>query len=585
MMQSGGMLKPVVGLLAGVAYVILLVRWFHDPGQPSSDGLLLRSRIVWPFVVLFAGLLGAWAYLCRERGAVLVRELRRALALDRTDRAILAVALTLAAVYQLPSFFYPAGVLDSDSVLPGIIAKHIAEGRPPPAFIYTLAYGGTFASHVLALFYTITTPSVVGLVVLTRVYYFLFIAIEFAVLRVSLGRTVATFTVLFLAVPPHFLLTQLTYTELVEILAVGSALSAILAARAAGHLSDNAWYGVAGLLLGIGFWTQPLVMTAGVAGAATVLYFKGVAHMFGRFAPYFLGGVTLGLMPGLVGWGRDALRFTSWFLGADGDGGTPQSALAATMATATVGIRTLFGSYRFAPLGTVMALVVAAAVLGPAAWAVVTALRSAKTDSETADPQTRLRAAVLMVLGLGVIIHLVMFVFSPFNDLVFPPRYLLPLYVGTPALLAWYVFNLMRRTRPWLAHVAVGTVMIGLTAAGLPDSFGWFDDLRDRHDGMRRSHEVLLMWGVRYCEAPYWDAYWLTFYSLEEIICMPLELQRDPYYEAVVMARSKGPYPHLVSSPGLDWLPRTRAGLVQQDIGHLYFQTPLFEVIVLYPAK
>ena len=46
------LLPPVIGL----SYLVVLMRWFLDPGQSGTDGVLYRSHVVWPFGLLTAAL-------------------------------------------------------------------------------------------------------------------------------------------------------------------------------------------------------------------------------------------------------------------------------------------------------------------------------------------------------------------------------------------------------------------------------------------------------------------------------------------------------------------------------------------------
>ena len=580
-MQISARSKIFVGLLAVVAYAVLLSRWFHDPGIPEADGFVLRSRVVWPFAVVFLGLALTWAGMFREQLRHSLRESANTFALDRIDALIVIAVLTISASYQLPAILYPAGVLDSDSVLPGIIAKHIADGRPAPPFIYTLAYGGTLASHLLAVMYKLTGPSVTGLILLTRGMYLLFVAVQFVVLRASLGRTVATLTTLLLAFPPQFLLTQLTYTELVEMLLTGALLIIVFAAGAAGVVSENLWYGLAGLLIGVGFWTQPLVMTFGIAGVATVLCMRGFGDTLRDCAPSLSGGAFIGLLPALVGWGPGVSSFAAWLAGSDGDHDAARGSLTAIRETATTGLPVLFGGYAEITLGVAGAALVSAAVIGPAAWALWIGFRALGRRNGSERSSERLTTAVLLALSLSVWIHLIIFVASPFGALVYPPRYLLPLYVGVPGLFVWAIVRMLEPLNRNFARLAAAVVVLLLIASGIPRSLDWMGSVRERHNNLHRSYTILLDEGVRYCEAPFWDAYWLTFYSLEEIICMPREFRRDPYYEKVVMAHTVGRFPHLVASPGHRWIPQTREAFDEQAIGYRYLETPTFEVLIV----
>ncbi len=94
----------------------------------------------------------------------------------------------------------------------------------------------------------------------------------------------------------------------------------------------------------------------------------------------------------------------------------------------------------------------------------------------------------------------------------------------------------------------------------------------------------LLNEGVRYCEAPYWTAYWLNFVTLEQIRCAQYQFDRNPYYRDLVDGAHDQPFRPYVgfraAAGGRQWLTRTRARLTAFDVRFREIINPQFEIIL-----
>lgn len=567
-----------MGGTAVVAYGLLLWRWFTDPGSPTDDGFLVRSRVIWPFVVVWAGLALGWVLERRNRLSKLAKEVAGCLRMERGDALLLALVMILAVLCQLPTFLNPGGVIDSDSALPGLIAKHIADGRPSTVFIYTMGYGGTFSSHVLALVYTLTAASVMGLLVVTRGFYLLFIAATFVLARAALGRWVALAAGIWLAVPPHFLLTQLSYPEFAEILALGMVGLALIVFWVAERIQDDLVLAAAGLMFGIGFWTQPLITSVAAAGALGIVLLAGPLRFFSRL-PHLGIAFLMGVFPMLIPWGRNITDFGRWLVIGDDSGDAPMTAWQSFTGLWKQGFAVNFGPFGAPELDPLAATLVTVAVIVPSIWAVLVGLRS--WHRRRGGDGKPLAAAALVILGLTVPLHLAFYLLSPFNSLIVPPRYLVPLYVGAPVMLAFAVADLVRRI---VRHEGTGgmaaiVVMVLLAALGLKWSVPWMAEVAGRHDDRVSSVRDLEEQGIRYCEAPFWDAYWLTFVSLEEIICASAEVVRDPYYRTVLERNNTAPFPTLVTGHGHPLMQDALEFARANDVPHEHFVTSIFEVV------
>jgi len=564
-------------LAAAFAWVLLLVRWFVAPGVAGSP----RSAPVWPFVLLFIAVAAAAAISGRRRLAAMRGELAATLRLSRGERAMVGLALLASFLFQLPTMLFPAGLLHSDASINGLMALHIAEGRVPPAFYYGQEYMGTLFSHVLGLLFVLTGPFVGGMQLVTWLFWALFLLGTFFLVRRASDAPVALAVTLWLALPPPLLIITLAQSEYAELLPLAVWALLIVAAASAGPLRSPGWWIVAGILLGVAFWCHPMaaiVIVVALASAALSQPLLAAARCLPRVAV----GLLLGLAPALVGWGARLGHFLEWFLHGGGRGGE------ATLLRAGVGIsrvslgNLLLGTDGRAPLPLGVAALLPAVVVASACTTVWWGWRSRSAAEAVGGDGTsafgeRARAAAGLPLGLFVLLQLVVLLGRRYA--VVPTQYIVPLYLGLPAVVAIAVDG-WARTRLRRHSFVTATVVLAWAALSLPASIDWLRTLPGNQESMNASIAALRGAGVEACFGPYWDAYRLSYLTLEDIVCESIDVRRVPGYRERVAARSVGPAPFVAAPQRRTALEAHRRSLDSRGIPWVYLRTARFEALL-----
>ena len=535
--------RPVIVVVALAAYALLLVRWFHDPGVVFAGGR--RVSVVWPYAVAFFALAGSAAALHRANLLQMKAELAAVLRLSRPQAFGLAGVLVVSFAFQLPTMVFPAGLLHSDASINGLMALHIADGRVAPAFYYGQEFMGTLFSHALALLFWVTGPFVAGMTVMTWVFYTGFLTGTFVLVRQAANGAVAFAVALWLAVPPTTLIITLAQSEYAQLFVLSVWALVLVAARVAGPLQHDAWWIAAGGLFGLAFWAHPMASVVIAAAGISIALMLRVGALAG--AVVLLGaGFLVGVAPGLVGWGSRIGRFTEWFLAGGGRGGE------ATLIEAVGGMaRVSFGNLLLGTVGPqVLPLAIAAplAVIVVAAAVVIVASGvRGRYGSHPSEPGEHFAAAAAALpLGLFVLLQLGILLARGYS--LTPPQYVVPLYLGVPAVVAIAVYRAVQR---WSSRAGMLTTaaMLVWASVALPGSIAWLRTLPENQATMNASIAALRAAGVDACVGPYWDAYRLSYLTLEEIVCETIGSRRVPGYPARVAARSRPGRPAFVAAP------------------------------------
>jgi hypothetical protein len=563
-------ISRLVALLA--AYLFLLWRWFHDPsaglGEPRATSLAGP-------VVAFAVLAAFSVRGHRNALAGMLAELRAVLRLDARGRALLALVLLASLLFQLPVMFFPAGLLHADAAINGLMGMHIAEGRVAPSFYYGQEFMGTLFSHVLALVFVFTGPFAAGITLLGWVFYAGFLAgLFFLVCRAS-GDLVAFGAAAWLALPPALMITTLAQSEYAQLLLLATWGLVVVAGAVAGRLPAPGWWVVAGALLGLAFWAHAIavvVVAAAAASAALLLPPRRIAAAGGRAA----FGFVLGLAPGLVGWGARFGSFVEWFLQGGGREGDATLGGALTgMARVSLGNLLAGSESRELLPGSVgwplLALVVASALV-----VVVDAVRARVAGA----PDARARAAYGLPLGLFVLLQLAVLVGRGYT--VIPSQYVVPLYLGVPAVVAMAADTLLGRRQR--AGLLVAAAMLAAAGVPLPGTIAFLGGLPDNQASMNASLGALHAAGVDACRGPYWDAYRISFLTREAILCESSDVVRVPGYgervSARVAARGSRAAAFVAAPQRRDALQVYQYNLEAAGIGWVRLSTPRFEALL-----
>lgn len=591
-------------LALALAYLFFLQRWFHDPAAAVGEPRV--SSLVVPLLA-FASIALLCAVADRSAAHSMRAELFEVLRLPRREGALLALVIVVSFLYQLPTMIYPAALLHSDAAINGLMGLHIAQGRVAPAFYYGQEFMGTLFSHLLAAMFFLTGPFVGGTAVLTWVLYAGFLAATFYLVRQAANGTVAVAVGIWLAVPPSWLILTLAQSEYAQFLLLSSASVTVVAACIAGRLRHPAWWCVAGGLFGLAFWAHAMsAMVVAAAGFSIVLLLppRRVASAAWRLAL----GFVVGLAPGLVGWGGRVGRFVEWFLEGGGRGGE------ATLGEAVVGLgresmsALLLGGGTGRPVSFFVALTLLALVVISAAGLVGAALVACRRERWRSSPAgvtpprapQRVRgeeaaesaagsaravpstmtfeaAAAAVPLAGFVLLQLVVLAARRYADV--PSQYTAPLYLGLPAVVAVSAWWLLRR---WGRNpsAVVAIAVLSWACIPLPGSIAWLRSLPANQASMDASIAALRAAGVETCRGPYWDAYRLSYLSLESIVCASSDVRRVPTYAERVARPGAAPPAFLAAPQRREALEQYMLRLEERGLAWTYLRTPRFEALL-----
>jgi len=570
--------RRLLPTLTLAAYVLLLFRWFNDPGLAGEGGM--RSTTQWPLVVLLIVLATGSAIAQRMRLHTLRIEWLEAWRANRRDAALLGVVLAVSFLFQLPMMLYPAGVLHSDAAINGLMAMHISAGRVAPAFYYGQQFMGTLFSHTLALLFVITGPFTAGLTLLSWVFYAGFLAAIYFMVRQASGPGVGFIVALWLAIPPVALLVTLPQTEYPQLLLLSSWALALVGARLAGLLRQEVWWVVAGAFLGLAFWGHAFAIFVVGAVACSQLALLSL-RVFVRAAGLLALGFVLGVLPGLVGWGSNLDVFLEWFLAGGGRGGDAMfmEALGGLVSVSLGNL--LLGTVGEIELSAWISLPLAGVVLVAIAWSGIMALRyrwrhANKTDQGSGSELRCL--AVALPLAFFLLFHLTPLLSRNAFALI-PRQYLVPLYLGVPALVAIFIYAILQARSRLATPITIAVVGVW-ACIPLPASIGLMRSLPGMEASMEESIIALRGHGVDHCVGPYWDAYRLSYLTLEEIVCESVRVHRVPHYPEAVGQRGNVRASVFVAAPSRASLPEREASLRARGVVFSRIETREFVALV-----
>lgn len=232
----------------------------------------------------------------------------------RVDGYLLAactiIAFAVALRLVLTALGWPQ--TNSDEATMGLMALHILKNGEHPIFFYGQAYMGATEAYIASAIFRILGSSVFALRVVTIGLFAVFLACMYALSSLLYSRKVALVTLLLLALGSNIML----YTEVAaiggypELLACGSLLFLLTARLAvAGAAQQQApraglWkrllaFGCWGLVAGVGFWSDYIMLLIIVLAGVVLALFCWRLLLRGAIVPLVLG-FALGTFPLIV---------------------------------------------------------------------------------------------------------------------------------------------------------------------------------------------------------------------------------------------------------------------------------------------
>ena len=233
--------------------------------------------------------------------------------------------LLIALIVRIWLVIHTHGVIDGDEALVGIQAERILHGEYP-AYFYNQPYMGSLEAYLVALLFALAGPSVwalraepilVSLAIVWLTWKLAAALAQYAQLSPQSQRWFTTIAALFAAVPP-------LYDTVIELRALGGYVEAFLLMlllllsalqltrrwRAGAAPRELAWrWAGIGLIIGLGLWVNPLLISAILAAAIWIVgtffgSFRGVrkGHYVLLPALATIPACIIGLTPALL-WG------------------------------------------------------------------------------------------------------------------------------------------------------------------------------------------------------------------------------------------------------------------------------------------
>jgi hypothetical protein len=528
------------------------------------------------------------------------RGIARRLALGGDGRWALAL-IAAAVLIRLGLLLFDWPRTDSDEGTMGLMALHILTHGEHPLFFYGQSYMGTLQAYLGAGLFTLFGPSVLSLRLGLLLLDALFLATMYALLRLLYPRAFALFSLALLGLGSSELLRP-------QLLALGGypetllfgALSLLVATRLALSADSRAggrarWLRLAayagfGALLGVGWWSDQLVLPYLLAAVLLLVVFRSRDLSWERWAALLLG-LGIVLVPqvayAIAGAGGSGPSAVAAFQpkGMHSLAQLPAQVGAQVAGTWLISLPDITGGGWLCSLpvdgGGALAVWPGAGTLACAGWragwslgvlvlgaiavrAAVRALRASGGWRWAGErPQGTRREAVThfgrLALLVGAGLTLAMYVVSP---AAIPPghaRYLIGLNIALPAIIypLWSAAStvglrapsgqrLWRRRAVW-CWGGVGVIVLAL-AGGVAATYRSAPTAHAQALGDQVLARDLERLGVRRMYTDYWTCYKVAFLTRERITCDVLGTaleqgnNRYPPYVAAVQADPRAAY-------------------------------------------
>lgn len=443
---------------------------------------------------------------------------------------LLCLGVALRVALAFPTYKYQA---DADEILRGLCAFRIMRWEHP--VFYVAERLGSVAGYLTALLFWIFGVSRASLAAGPVVTGALTLGVWYLFLQEALGRRLALFALPFAVFPSpaflHWTTQPNTYPEIVFLCAAALWLAARLACGGRSPWTVCAF----GVSVGLAWWASLLSLGCTFPALIWVAW-RRRDLLRPRAAARFTAGFVLGALPWLaynVRHPLNSLRGTALIRPSSG----PAALLDNARFLAADNLRELIASvknYELGPNPVTHALqkpVLAMVLLAVFATLMVFPLRRLgrgrqELEREAARPEVNALPLLALIAVLAPL--LVIASVAGADRSVTVVRYLLPLYLIVPALLAPPLAALAARSRAAAAAGTAAILVFNLAAAPLPGTAKrQLLTARAVHD--QQLLALLETQRVGAVAGSFWRVYPINFLSRERIRAIPMQ-QEDDYY-------------------------------------------------------
>ena len=445
-------------------------------------------------------------------------------AILRSERICLALVVLLGLSPRLVLLWAGGWVIDSDEAIVGLMAKHIAEGRPWPIFYYGQYYMGSAEAILAAALFTLFGVSAVCLKLVPLGFSLLHIALVYQLARRFTDRLGALAAALLCALGPSALVLWSTKARggFIELVVIGTLalIWSVDLLRSAAPRPRNFFF--LGALLGVGWWVNNQIIFYMLTIAAVFSYH--FLRLFGfrsslKFLLVSLAGFFVGSLPFWIVNLHPETFLATFHTLLGNQAPHHRGTLAHLAGFFQLALPILFGSRRF---WSEVDVFPGASGLAYAAYAVSLLVFLLIWRVAAKRGLSAVKRAPFGLLALFCLVVPLLFSVSSFGWLSLAPRYLLPLY-SVLFVIAGTAVSQLRQWGFWrlsaLVFFSLLTVQIVSNYPGriaLPGQ-----PIVSNGERVAKDHRPLIDWlrrkRYRHVHTNYWIGYRLAFETAEEV--------------------------------------------------------------------
>jgi 4-amino-4-deoxy-L-arabinose transferase-like glycosyltransferase len=476
----------------------------------------------------------------------------------RSRLHVLVVLLLLlsGAVFRLYFVRAHSAFMQSDEAIVGLMTKHIISRGQFPIFAYGEERSGALVTYLVAPFFYLFGASNLVFKSVTIIVSLVFACLLYLLAKRIGDKRTGLFALALSVFGPALLIMWSVHAAAEYLLAMVCGVSALLLCDEilfAGQLRSvkgplarrHVTYGSLGLVMGIGFWVSPLIVS--FIGAAWIVLFLRDRKCFFRptFLVFFLFFVV-GNLPGLLFNALPELRSAAGLLGAPNwisytslftasaeplwskIFGLPRALLGVARVSLPVLVGGSLWEYETGLLRRSMAVV----MMGFWLTAVLYTLGARVRLWMGQEGRRRWTLTSVDAPILQFFLTFLIFAVSQYRWLAREPRYLLPVFAFLPIAGACFLSWLHSRQKAWAYSVLSLVLLFNLTSSI------WFSQSLDPDHGLWPKDEALIRYlidhEIRHPVANYWIAYAITFESDEQVIPVPIGYSKFTMYGDVL---------------------------------------------------
>jgi hypothetical protein len=479
--------------------------------------------------------------------------------------AVIIIGLAMRAFYILKY-----AMLDSDTAVFALMAKHILELKEFPIYMWKAHYAGTLSCYLGALLFKVFGVSITVYSLVKVILACFLVLSNFILARETLDRRGYIAGLLLIVMPSAWTIRYSLLEGLSEVLIFGSLLLWLSMRWNKAEARQGVMFcPVMGLLTGLGLWAQPAFMPFAITAIA-VFFIKDRRFIFSRGFIYFTAGFIVGYMPGIIYAvqypGASFFRFAGRVLDLDRSVLSAPNMAHIIFSKMAWRISTIPSSLSSIPYllsglaGAIGAFIFLAALL----WVIV--------KRELFSEKGRL--SDLGILTLFVACFAIFFsVFVGRGD----PRYMLPLAAVLPIFIGKLFSDIGAR------NLAISLAVVAIIL--LSNYYGTGRALAAQPE---HHYKELADWlgskNIRYAYSDYWTAYPVVFESKEKVLVSPTLFSRtydERYPEYTDNIRGAGQGAFIIDKSSC---PLAQAEMERQLIssGTSYRRDALEEFVILH---